>query len=59
MLALSYVKPQTQETSHLEYTQAWATVSPPAKRHLNGVSLAGDSGPLLHALYVLWIGNLW
>ena len=36
-------KSQSGQTS----IQCWAIIDPPAKRHLNGVSLAVDDGPLL------------
>ena len=36
------------EGYYLASIQAQADIGPPAKRHLNGVSLVGQSGPLLY-----------
>ena len=30
------------------YHFKWAIFGPPAKRHLNGISLGGDDGPILN-----------
>ena len=39
----SHGKPQ----SYQDCIQCWTTIVPPAKRHLNGISLVGDGDPLL------------
>ena len=43
----SFVRPSVLDVP--TSTKSGATIGPPAKRHSDGVSLAGDSGPILRA----------